>query len=320
MNFIHRAFLSMTRRLDKSLLLFLIVFILSNVMAGSIAISQAAVNVKETMKNQLGANATVELDYEKIQNWTEEQWNSIEWVSPEMVTNIGSLAQVKFYDYNIDNWLLGKDLKSYDPNTTEEYDQNYFGLRGIHYAPVLDIVTGQADLVDGRVFTQSEIDNGEPFAIISDKFAEKNNLNLGDLVVLTSQFYKENGEVIENDVMLEVIGIFSPKIETEANDDPNKWIDYSVFNRIYTPNAIVEEQLAWQNALYQEMYPDSNFSNYVYISPMFVLNDPSAIDSFKVDALSFLPDYYKVRADADAYDSVAGPIEFIGNLSNMILS
>ena len=68
MNFIHRAFLSMTRRLDKSLLLFLIVFILSNVMAGSIAISQAAVNVKQTMKTQLGANATVELDYEKIKD------------------------------------------------------------------------------------------------------------------------------------------------------------------------------------------------------------------------------------------------------------
>lgn len=319
MNFIHRAFLSMTRRLDKSLLLFLIVFILSNVMAGSIAISQAAVNVKQTMKTQLGANATVELDYEKIQDWNEEQWNSMEWVTPEMVDQIGSLDQVKYYDYTIENWLLGKDLKTYDPNTTEEYDQNYFDLKGVHFADVLDIATGVIDLADGRVFTQTEVDNSEPYALISDKFAEKNNLHIGDVMVLTAQFYKDTGEVIENDTFLEIIGIFSPKIDLDTSKDPNQWIDYSIFNRIYTPNGITQAQIEWQNAMYSENYPDVVMNNTVYITPTFVLNDPTDVDSFKVDALQYLPEYYKVRADADAYDSVAGPIEFIGSLSNMIL-
>lgn len=68
MNFMKRAFLSLIRRKGKSLILLVIIFILSNVMAGSIAIGQASRNVEKTMKQQLGANATVELDWEKMQN------------------------------------------------------------------------------------------------------------------------------------------------------------------------------------------------------------------------------------------------------------
>lgn len=321
MNFIHRALLSMTRRLDKSLLLFLIVFILSNVMAGSIAISQASKNVEVSMKQQLGANATIELDYNKMQDWTEDDWANLKWISPEMVETIGALDQVKYFDYNIESWLLGKDLKTYDPNITEIYEQNYFGLKGVHFAEVLDITTGKADLVDGRVFTQSEVDAGSNLALISDKFAEINNLHLGDLMVLTSVYYNSVGETIENDVFLEIIGIFSPRmeIENENKRTSNQWIDYSAYNRIYTSNAVVQTQIEWTNNMYYEEYPDVPINNMMYIMPIFVLKEPELVDSFKVDAVLNLPDYYMVRADADAYDSVAGPINFIGSLSNMIL-
>ncbi len=319
MNFIHRAFLSMTRRLDKSLLLFLIVFILSNVMAGSIAISQASENVEATMKQQLGANATVEIDYEKIQDWNEEQWQELIWVTPEMVDNIGALEQVKYYDYNIQAWMMGNDLKEYNPNNGPTDYEAYFEVKGVHFAEVLDIATGEADLVDGRVFTQSEIDNNEAFALVSQQFAEVNNLNLGDLVLLSQSFWDEEGEEIRQDFFFEIIGLYSPNVDLENNDDPNRWIDYTAFNRIYTSNGAVQAVNDWQNAMYAEIYPDMELNNFVYITPTFVLNDPEAVESFKVDALAFLPDYYRVRADADAYESVAGPINFIGSLSNMIL-
>ena len=320
MNFITRAFLSMTRRLDKSLLLFLIVFILSNVMAGSIAISQASENVEKTMKAQLGAKATVEIDYEKIQDWTEEQWQDLQWVTPEMVENIGSLSQVKYFDYNIENWLMGNDLKEYNPNNgyIQDYEA-YFSVKGVHFPEVLDIATGEADLVEGRVFTEADVSNSEHFALISDKFAEVNNLHLGDLLVMSQSFWNQDNEEIRQDFMFEVIGIYAPNVDLEQNDDPNQWIDYTVFNRIYTTNGAVQEINDWQNAMYAEIYPDTVINNIVYIQPVFVLNDPEAVESFKVDALQFLPDYYRVRADADAYESVAGPINFIGSLSNMIL-
>lgn len=320
MNFIKRAYLSLTRRLDKSLLLFLIVFILSNVMAGSIAISQASINVEKQMKLQLGANASLELDYDKIQNWTEEQWNSMESISPEMVEAIGSLDQVKYFDYNVETWLMGKGLQYYDPNMMESYENPYFGLRGINFAEVLDIANGDAELIEGRVFSQSEVDGGEPYALVSDQFAQLNNLHLGDLIVFTNTYYNQAGETLEQDVFLEIIGIFSPKIEQENSQQKDMWIDYSAFNRVYVPNDVVIEQIDWQSDMYYAEYPDEiNRQSWIYITPVFVLKEAEMIDSFKVDALAFVPEYYKVRADSDAYDSVAGPIEFIGSLSEIIL-
>lgn len=320
MNFFKRAYLSLTRRLGKSFILLLIVFILSNIMAGSIAISQAATNVESTMKSQLGADATIELDYEKIQDWGEAEWAAIQYLTPEMVEEVGSFEQVKYYDYNTETWLMAKELKIYDPNMVEPTDYNYFGLKGVQLPEILDIEKGDATLVEGRVFTQSDVDLGSQLAIISDKMAELNNVHIGDLIVFTNIYYNSLGQQVEHELMLEVVGIFTPKIEQQANQKLGGWIDYSAFNRVYTPNKVTQAENEWQTQQYLNEYPDQNINiGQIYITPTFVLNQPEDVESFKAAALSFVPDYYKVRADSDAYDAVAGPITFIGSLSNTIL-
>ena len=68
MNYLKRAWLSVTRRMGKSLLLFIIIFILSNVIAGAVSIQQATQNVEKTIKNKMGATVTLRLDYENIEN------------------------------------------------------------------------------------------------------------------------------------------------------------------------------------------------------------------------------------------------------------
>lgn len=68
MNYLKRAWLSVTRRKGKSLLLFIIIFILSNVIAGAVSIQQATQNVEKTIKNKMGATVTLRLDYENIEN------------------------------------------------------------------------------------------------------------------------------------------------------------------------------------------------------------------------------------------------------------
>ena len=323
MNFIKRAFLSLTRRSGKSFILLLIVFILSNIMAGSIAISQASKNVEKTMKTQLGADATIELDYNKTQKWTDTDWNSMEMISPDMVEKVGKLPQVKYYDYNTETWLLAPDLKNYDLNMVEPSEYNYFSLRGVQFKDVLDIAKGDATLVEGRTFTQDEIDTGKAVGLVSDKMAELNNLHIGDLMVFNNTYYEPDGTVTERSVMIEIIGLFSPKIEQQNNSPKlmaGSWIDYSPFNRVYVPNKIPQAEMDWQNMKYMEDYPDANIKvGQIYITPTFVLNNPEETETFKKEAQAFIPDYYKVRADSDAYDAVAGPITFIGSLSKTIL-
>lgn len=323
MNFLKRAFLSLVRRKGKSLILLVIIFILSNVMAGSIAIGQASNNVEKTIKLQLGANASVELDWEKMQNWTQEQWNSLEYITPDMADKIGGLSYVKYYDYNSESYINSTTLTQYDPNMVEVPTMSYFPVKGVQYAPILDIVNGNATLVNGRTFNETEITNADYVALISDKVAELNNIFVGDVIYLQNTFsiWKEDNTVeeIKRDIALEVIGIFTPKVE-QSQENNGGWIDYSPFNRIYVPNGVVHAENRWMNEQYAIAYPDSNIKvDQIYITPTFVLNNPEDVESFRTEAKNLLPDYYKVTVSSDAYDSVAGPIKFIGSLSNIIL-
>lgn len=323
MNFLKRAFLSLVRRKGKSLILLVIIFILSNVMAGSIAIGQASNNVERTIKLQLGANASVELDWEKMQDWTEEQWNSLEYITPEIADKIGGLSYVKYYDYSSETYINSTTLTQYDPNMVEVPTISYFPIKGVQYAPILDIVNGNATLVNGRTFNESEITNADYVALISDKVAELNNIFVGDVIYLQNTFsiWKEDNTVeeVKRDIALEVIGIFTPKVE-QSEENNGGWIDYTPFNRIYVPNGVVHAENRWMNEQYAIAYPDSNIKiDQIYITPTFVLNNPEDVESFRTEAKNLLPDYYKVTVSSDAYDSVAGPIKFIGSLSNIIL-
>ncbi len=323
MNFLKRAFLSLVRRKGKSLILLIIIFILSNVMAGSIAIGQASKNVEKTIKLQLGANATVELDWEKMQDWNEDQWNALEYITPETADQIGNLSYVKYYDYSSETYISSSTITQYDPNMVEVPTVSYFPIKGVQYAPILDIVNGNASLTQGRTFNDTEIENGDYVGLISDKLAEQNNIFVGDIVYLVNSFqiYNPDGtfEEIKRDIAIEVIGIFTPKVE-QSTENNGGWIDYTPFNRIYVPNGVVHAETRWLNEQYAIAYPDSNVRvDQIYITPTFVLNNPEDVESFRTEAKSLLPDYYKVTVSSDAYDSVAGPIKFIGSLSNIIL-
>lgn len=200
---------------------------------------------------------------------------------------------------------------------------SYFPIKGVQYAPILDIVNGNATLVNGRTFNESEITNADYVALISDKVAELNNIFVGDVIYLQNTFsiWKEDNTVeeVKRDIALEVIGIFTPKVE-QSEENNGGWIDYTPFNRIYVPNGVVHAENRWMNEQYAIAYPDSNIKiDQIYITPTFVLNNPEDVESFRTEAKNLLPDYYKVTVSSDAYDSVAGPIKFIGSLSNIIL-
>jgi putative ABC transport system permease protein len=62
MNFFKRAIRSVTRQ-KKSMILFAVIFILGNILAGSVIIQQSTQNVEKTTKEQMGAIATVGIDW-----------------------------------------------------------------------------------------------------------------------------------------------------------------------------------------------------------------------------------------------------------------
>lgn len=346
MNFIKRGFLGITRKKGKSLILLAVIFILGNLISGAISIQQATGNVETSIKERLGAAATVELDQEEMDALSEAEWEGLEIqdIDVDLIKQIGELSYVKYYDYSMSNYLGSESLESYQGEDMGEDEFIHEGpsmdfvMKGINYAPVIDFEEQKANLVDGRVFTQEEVDNGTSVAIISKNLAEINNLHVGDTFTLDNAVYtydENTGEeelVTSRDVVLEVIGLFEPQASIEnAEEDPDSgmydFMDVEYQNTVYVPNEVVsietkynwEEYLKADEAFAEMMTEEEEEQSFEYYTPMFVLNNPEDSEAFEEEVAPLLPELYTVFSATDQYDSIAGPIESMSKLSKYVL-
>lgn len=343
MNFIKRGLLGITRKKGKSLILLAVIFILGNIMSGAISIQQATGNVETSIKERLGAAATLQMDYEAMDALSEAEWEGLEFenIGVDLIKQIGDLSYVKYYDYSMETYLGSESIESYRGEEMDDVDFIHEGpsmdfmLKGINYAPVIDFEEGKGKLADGRVFTQEEIDNGTSVAIISKKLAEKNNLHVGDTFTLANEVYTYDDQTGEEDlfssrdVVLEIIGLFeSQSVKEDQGDNPDQdmfdWMDMDYQNTVYVPNDIVASENRFNMEEY--MKTDDEFAammeeeeDYEYYSPMFVLNDHEDVAAFEEEVNPLLPDFYKVVSATDQYDSISGPIESMSKLSTYVL-
>ena len=103
MNYFKRGMASITRRKGKSLILFAVIFILGNVMAGAIAIDQGTKSVESTIKKKLGSVATVTMDHDRLQKdaaENEKAYDEATEPSEKTLNEIGKLEEVAYYDYS----------------------------------------------------------------------------------------------------------------------------------------------------------------------------------------------------------------------------
>ncbi|MEN2467600.1 ABC transporter permease [Ornithinibacillus sp. FSL M8-0202] len=341
MNFIKRGFLGITRKKGKSLILLAVIFILGNLISGAISIQQATGNVENNIKDRLGASATIEYDWEEYDKLSEEEMMNVEMenIGADLIKQIGELSYVKYYDFNMSTMLGSESIESYrgdmEENIVHHGPSMDFTLKGINYAPVLDFEEQKGKLVDGRVFTQDEVDKGTAVAIISTKLAEKNNLHVGDTFTLSNSVYTYDDEtgmeelVTSRDVVLEIIGLFesqSVKEDVEVDSDGMfDWMDIDYQNTVYVPNEIVRSEMVynWEEYLktdeeYAEMMQGEE-EVFEYYTPLFVLNSPEDKEAFEEEALPLLPEFYTIVSATDHYDSIAGPVKSMSNLSKYVL-
>lgn len=287
MNFIKRGFASITRRKGKSIILFAVIFVLGNVIAGAISIQQATKSVETNIKKELGGKATVGMDEKAFNELSDEEMTSTEMkeLTVKDVEAMGALPSVKYYDYSVEGGAQTEKLKMY---TTEDSDEqggmmfdensllkNNFSYKGINYADMMDIKENKIKLVDGRVFKAEEIKDGKAVAVISKKMAELNNLKLGDKMVVDrgAENYmnmgmgdegkedKDNKIYFQKDVF-EIIGLFEPttkdkKKDKESNNNGGMLVDDSdIYNVIYAPNKVISEgNKTFQMGMYN-FFPD----------------------------------------------------------------
>lgn len=347
MNYLKRGFLSVIRKPMKALILFLVVFILGNLMAGAVSIKKTLNTTEANINKSLQPIATIELDWETLnkegENSEEGEFPEFEFIKEDAIKKIGSLSYVKYYDYNASWGLRSKTLKSYvDPDLedggysfgTEDGDP-YFSVYGVEYHKILKIETGEISLKEGRVFSEEEISSSKTAALVSSKFAEANNLTIGSTLPLYNEIYEpmKEDEVYSSsyepkilatpEKEYEVIGIFetkpSPKKgSNNQNDMQQQWERQMLENTIIVPNnAIVDimeesEQIFADFGEVQDSYPIS-------YEPIFILKESKMLDDFKEEASSFLPKYSRIIDTTKSLENIKKPMESINGIATIVL-
>lgn len=279
MNFLQRALKSVTRKKGRSIILFLVIFILGNVIAGSVAIEQSTKNVEKETKRQMGATATIAMDYEKLDHDQQKNPEKFEdnddfWKSPniEVYEQIGQLPYVKYFDYSIPSQIGTDHFKGFQSDYVSYGDgiENHFNIKGVNRKEVVDIDEGLIKLQEGETFSDKDIKEGTNSVLVSKEVAEQNNLSVGDQVVLdvVQENYwmdpsgnseeadseeTDSSDTTDNkirfDFPVKVIGIFSivKKEETaqtseeEQGYSEDEWMATEQINTIYFPNELVKQ-------------------------------------------------------------------------------
>ncbi|MCL1991140.1 MAG: ABC transporter permease [Defluviitaleaceae bacterium] len=361
MNVFKRAVISVRRMAGKSALLFLIVLILGFLASGAISVLQAIENTEINLLRQIPPIATINVDMAANLGHVEryDVWPEIERLSPALFTAIGELPYVRLFDYTVYGFFFSDELIfSTDTNFSSRVDwleeeiarQNLgmgsyriefneselFGVKGVTYANVLDVETDLIDLVSGRVFTQDEMDHGEPVVLLPLALAQENGLELGDTFELEARVYDQidvtgtfvggwelGASVLASEIIeLEVIGLFTPTVV--LNDDATmvdvqNYIDLN--RRMYVPLEIAKREGLLRLEHVNMYHPDDSgyHDQFHYRDIIFVLYDALDLEQFHEAATELLPDFWMIEDLRTEFTHISRSMSTMQNTANWLM-
>lgn len=119
MIFKSRAFLSIIRKPGKSVILFLLVFLLNVFLSTGISIGHAIYETESNLRAQLPLVATFEWDFRSVGDFDGKDVY-FEFPTVDMMTEVGNLPYVRSYDFRSESWLYSRDLEWVLPRINQD--------------------------------------------------------------------------------------------------------------------------------------------------------------------------------------------------------
>ncbi len=369
MNYLNRAWCYVTRKLSKSILLGLTFFVIGNLVLIGLGISEAAENAKILTRKEMRAVVSYEVDYNKF--WQEAEKLESDEEREEMYKNYptldqnviqtimkdnrikaaNSLVATTMYSRNFDHVLVGNEaLKN-------EHGGGMIVMNGVESKYVEPNITVQANslpnmielaeetykVVDGRFYSQADIDSRKAVVLITSELASLNNLKVGDSISMWSTDKNTIDGIIKSSPQFtedffykdyEIIGIFNNKNEVDPNSDQFKWMQAfeSPKNIILMPaTTYAEVQLAIQPKIaeyYNTLYGNKDdtttheFKLEDFMTPskvVYLLNDPLEVDDFVLNYTGQLTKFTFLNANNEVFKKLAKPLDTLSFFSNIIV-
>lgn len=319
MNFIKRAFLSVLARKGKSLILFGVFLVVTNLVLAGFSMQNVTETASDLARKKLGVDVSLGLNPDKLPKYIEKQReeNPNESVKlPELSTKeADKLAKSPYVkDFNYIKEALGL-ANGFSPIKVDENEDAISGgvigggpkgempnisITGVRNSDLLKKFTEGTDkIIKGRHITAEDKD--KKVALVEKKLAEHNNLKVGDKLKIKN----EDGTPIN--IKLEIIGIYE-SAEINGVNIPIEFLHPS--NNLYTPYGALKE-----------FSKNKGMKGIPIDKAIYYLNDPGHIDAFKAEGKKTGIDFdlYKLDAHDALYKKMVGPIENMAATSKWII-
>ncbi|EPY2301366.1 ABC transporter permease [Clostridium sporogenes] len=325
MNFLKRAMLSISKKKIKSLILFVVLLVIANMVLVGLSIQTATKKSTELAREKLGSDVTLKVNDQKFmeqrRNNKEEGSSSRPSLTTDIADTLKDNEHVTQYNYISSSFGLAKNFEnvknedSSDDTNSEEKPKGMFKMGGsdvttmpeISFSGTIatnllsDFKNGDSKITEGRGITKD--DAGKNVAVIEKNLAKENSLKVGSKMQVAS--------VDENTTLeLEVVGIYEANSDESTNDNRN--MDFlNPYNKIYMPYDVVSKVSTGDNT------NSKNITSAVYF-----MDNADNIESFKEYAKNKKIDLetYTLDANDQLYTQMVGPIENVGSFSKTLVA
>ncbi|NFD77180.1 ABC transporter permease [Clostridium botulinum] len=325
MNFLKRAMLSISKKKIKSLILFVVLLIIANMVLVGLSIQTATKKSTELARERLGSDVTLRVNEQKLmeqrRNNKEEGSSSRPSLTTDIADTLKDNEHVTQYNYISSSFGLAKNFEnvknedSSDDASSEEKPKGMFKMGGsdvttmpeISFSGTIatnllsDFKDGDSKITEGRGITKD--DAGKNVAVIEKNLAKENSLKVGSKIQVAS--------LDENTTLeLEVVGIYEANSDESTNDNRN--MDFlSPYNKIYMPYDVVSKVSTGDST------NSKNITSAVYF-----MDNADNIESFKEYAKNKKIDLetYTLDANDQLYTQMVGPIENVGSFSKTLVA
>ncbi len=320
-----RSWLSISRKLGRTIVMTLIFFMMANLVLAAITIKSAVAAQMDYAKSTLGGTVTIQADMDAIRESQKEQMEAgadrkemfgqmtRPQITVETANKIASYSDyVKDYSYEVSTSANSGDLEVVETkqpsfgggmpggfggfdmkNTTSDSElDGDITISGVNaYAYINSVKNETMELKDGTYFDEDTDDS----VIVSYEFAELNNLKVGDKLTLKNIYTSTSVE-------LSIIGIYDT---SEERADANT---------IYMNTKTAAKFLS------SDEYNNGNYD--VSNVNFYMLNSDKAdefVEKINSDFPNLAEENLKVAVDTSEYDAMSGSIESVGSFATTIL-
>lgn len=366
MNFFARAWKNVSRKITKSILLAVTFFMIGNLVILGLGIGQAAENAKILTRKKMKAVVNYEVDSDKYFKHIEEltdqdeidkayknfpqidKETALKLSQDELVKTVNYIRTNMVYSVGFENVPLGneeqnKQLFSDDEGST--YRQLNIAIHTNIVPTTIEFEEGTNTIVQGRFYTQDEIDTNKPVAVISEELANLNNLKVGDTIT-----YNENQKdgyfstMIEGSDLkledfnheLEIVGIYTTVNDVDPSSENFKYLSpyESPKNYIYAPATVIsqrsyDDRVKLYNSLKANGKAADIFGSEIEQPPLeeftrpfkvvYLLDDPLSVDKFVQKYSGTLGEYMKLNANNETFKSLAKPLDTLSFFASIIV-